>query len=148
MPCLSEWEMIDSVIYELLSASNDPEEDEDPEAINGRPVSLSFHQTAEAPTKRTHPFQPRRKSLATSRASLIEEGNADSALDFSSFLLSFNGLNALEIASVSNAKKFLRLNAVQKIINGIWKGDIVFWDSLSVHSKKRPRKYNKRCDCL
>ncbi|KFA77890.1 hypothetical protein S40288_02552 [Stachybotrys chartarum IBT 40288] len=54
----------------------------------------------------------------------------------------FKTLNALEIAAVANAKRFLSQHVVQKIITGIWNGQIIFWDSLSVHSVKKPRYYN------
>jgi hypothetical protein len=54
----------------------------------------------------------------------------------------FVGLNALEIAAVADAKRFLSQHIVQKIVTGIWNGDIVYWDSLSVHSTKAPRFYN------
>jgi hypothetical protein len=37
-------------------------------------------------------------------------------------------LNALEIAAVADAKRFLSQHVVQKIVTGIWNGDIVFWD--------------------
>lgn len=57
---------------------------------------------------------------------------------------SFTGLNALEIAAVADAKKFLSHSLVQKIIYGIWTGDIVFWESLSVHTQKKAQFYNKR----
>lgn len=57
---------------------------------------------------------------------------------------SFIGSNALEIAAVANAKSFLSQRVVQKIVNGIWSGDIVFWESLGVHSKKKAQIYNKR----
>lgn len=53
-------------------------------------------------------------------------------------------LSALEIACVTGAKKFLSQPPVQKIINGLWRGDIVFWDTLSVNSLKRPSKYNPK----
>ncbi|KAL1843049.1 hypothetical protein VTJ49DRAFT_3184 [Mycothermus thermophilus] len=53
----------------------------------------------------------------------------------------FTNLNALEIAAIANAKRFLSQAVVQKIITGIWNGDIIFWDSLSVHSVKKPRFY-------
>jgi hypothetical protein len=56
----------------------------------------------------------------------------------------FFGLNALEIAAIAHAKKFLSQKAVQRVIDDIWNGEIVFWDSLSVHSKKKPRFFNKR----
>ena len=55
----------------------------------------------------------------------------------------FIGLNALEIAAISDAKKFLSQRVVQKVVNDIWDGKIVFWESLSVNSKKRAHVYNK-----
>jgi hypothetical protein len=54
----------------------------------------------------------------------------------------FVNLNALEIAAVADAKRFLSQAVVQKIITGIWNGDIIFWDRLSVHTEKKPRFYN------
>jgi hypothetical protein len=56
----------------------------------------------------------------------------------------FLGLNALEIATIAHAKKFLSQKVVQKVVNDIWNGEIVFWDSLSVHSTKKPQRFNKR----
>lgn len=56
----------------------------------------------------------------------------------------FFGLNALEIAAVGHAKKFLSQQVVQRIVNDIWNGEIVFWDSLTVNSKKRPQLFNKK----
>lgn len=56
----------------------------------------------------------------------------------------FVGLNALEIAAVADAKKFLSQRLVQEIVDGIWCGDIVFWEALSVHATKKPQLYNKR----
>ena len=54
----------------------------------------------------------------------------------------FRNLNALEIAAISNAKRFLSQYVVQKIITGIWNGDIIFWDNLAVRATKKPRYYN------
>ena len=56
----------------------------------------------------------------------------------------FSGMNALEIAVIVGAKKSISQPSVQRIIDGIWKGDIVFWNSLSVNSKKRPRFFNPK----
>jgi hypothetical protein len=56
----------------------------------------------------------------------------------------FKSLNALEIAAIANAKRFLSQHVVQKIVTGIWNGDIVFWDTLAVNSVKKPRYYNPR----
>lgn len=56
----------------------------------------------------------------------------------------FEGLNALEIAAIANAKRFLSQHIVQKIITGIWNGDIIFWDALSLNATKKPRFYDPR----
>lgn len=45
---------------------------------------------------------------------------------------------------MTGAKKFLSQRPVQKIINGLWKGDIVFWETLGLHSVKKPKKYNRK----
>jgi hypothetical protein len=54
----------------------------------------------------------------------------------------FVNLNALEIAAIADAKRFLSQHVVQKIITGIWSGEIIFWDRLSAGSVKKPRFYN------
>lgn len=56
---------------------------------------------------------------------------------------SFVGLNALEVAAVAGAKTFLSQRIVQKTVDDIWNGHIIFWESLSVHSKKKAKFYNK-----
>ena len=60
------------------------------------------------------------------------------------FIASFDNLNALEVAAVSDAKKFLSQRVVQRIIENIWRGDIVFWETLDVNAEKEARMYNKR----
>lgn len=57
---------------------------------------------------------------------------------------SFKDLNALEIAAIANAKRFLSQYIVQKIITGLWNGEIIFWDSVSAHATRAPRYYNPR----
>lgn len=54
----------------------------------------------------------------------------------------FQGLNALEIAAIASAKRFLGRSAVQRIVTGIWHGDVIFWDSLSPRATKAPRFYD------
>ncbi|CAI7594986.1 unnamed protein product [Penicillium viridicatum] len=56
----------------------------------------------------------------------------------------FFGLNALEIATIAHAKRFLSQRVVQKVVDGIWNGEIVFWDSLTVNSTKKPHIFNRR----
>jgi hypothetical protein len=57
---------------------------------------------------------------------------------------SFTGLNGLEIAAVADCKKFLSQRIVQRIITGIWNGDITFWQSMSTNAKKKPQFYNQK----
>jgi len=64
--------------------------------------------------------------------------------DHTSFATDFQGLNALEIAAVSDAKKFLSQQTVQHIIDGIWNGDVIFWETISQHSTKEARVYNPK----
>jgi hypothetical protein len=52
-------------------------------------------------------------------------------------------LNALEIAVISNSKRLLSQHIVQKIITSLWHGDIIFWDSVSIHATRKPRYYNR-----
>ncbi|KAK9369133.1 hypothetical protein V1509DRAFT_621234 [Lipomyces kononenkoae] len=54
------------------------------------------------------------------------------------------GLSALELAILGNAKKFLISRSVESVIASIWEGRIVFWDSISVQSKKKASFYNPR----
>ncbi|KAK6435151.1 hypothetical protein LTR95_008664 [Oleoguttula sp. CCFEE 5521] len=59
----------------------------------------------------------------------------------------YRGMTALEIAAVTDAKKFLAQQSVQQIINGIWNGEIVFWKEISQHAVKQAEIYNpKRSD--
>lgn len=74
-------------------------------------------------------------------AAAADESTSD--LSESSFASTFATLNALEIAAVADAKKFLAQKAMQRTIESIWRGDIVFWDSLSTTSTKQARIYNR-----
>lgn len=56
---------------------------------------------------------------------------------------SFAGLNGLEIAAVADCKRFLSQRIVQKIVTGIWNGDITFWDGLTDQTVKKPQFYKK-----
>ncbi|BDD62362.1 hypothetical protein MAP00_007331 [Monascus purpureus] len=67
-----------------------------------------------------------------------EDTGANNHLSF------FFGLNALEIATIAHAKKFLAQRVVQRVIDDIWNGEIIFWDSLSVYSRKKPRFFNRK----
>ncbi|KAJ6129233.1 hypothetical protein N7512_002013 [Penicillium capsulatum] len=56
----------------------------------------------------------------------------------------FFGLNALEIAVIGQAKRFLSQRVIQRVVNDIWNGEVVFWDSLTVHSTKKPQIFNRK----
>ena len=73
-----------------------------------------------------------------------QRGNQQADLSEEDLTISFVGLNALEIAAIANAKKFLSQRVVQNILNDIWSGHIVFWESLSVHSRKKAQMYSQR----
>ena len=91
----------------------------------------------------TQPGSGRRNMLFESITRLTASMTADSDdEDEDDPTAPFIHLNALEIAAIADAKRFLSQNVVQKIITGIWNGDIIFWDNLSAHSIKKPRFYN------
>ena len=84
--------------------------------------------------------------LLWSRGPAVTQGSSRStglAAEEDEPLSLFIGLNALEIAAVANAKQFLSQRVVQKVVDDIWNGRIIFWESLSVHSKKKAKIYNK-----
>jgi len=68
-------------------------------------------------------------------------GRADQETE--AFASSFDNLNALEVAAVTQAKKFLSQRVLQRMIESIWRGDIVFWETLSVDTKKEPKVYSQ-----
>lgn len=71
----------------------------------------------------------------------------DTDVSDTSIAKNYQQLNALEIAAVCDAKKFLSQRAVQRIIDGIWKGDIMFWQTMSPNAVKQATLYHsKRCD--
>ncbi|EGX90798.1 Ion transport [Cordyceps militaris CM01] len=94
------------------------------------------HATAHAATSSRHSLRLESFSLAANDA---ETASADGEADPAEV---FRTLNALEVAVVAGAKRFLGRNVVQRIVTGIWHGEIIFWDSLSVHATKTPRLYD------
>jgi hypothetical protein len=86
---------------------------------------------------------PRFDDVPRSHEAVFDEDNVGET-ENDSFASYFDNLNALEIAAVSGAKKFLSQRVVQKIVEKIWKGDIVFWETLSVDSEKKAKIYNKK----
>ncbi|KAL2267248.1 hypothetical protein VTJ83DRAFT_4525 [Remersonia thermophila] len=144
---LSEREVVDYCLYEIP----------DPKVADDEGATPTDEEAAAAPDERTSllgqacsVFTPspsgsnKRNLLLRSISRLTMSMTADDDDDEEEEedpTAHFANLNALEIAAIANAKCFLSQNVVQKIITGIWNGDIIFWDTLSVHSVKKPRFY-------
>ncbi|KAG6000014.1 hypothetical protein E4U21_006044 [Claviceps maximensis] len=86
----------------------------------------------------------KRSKLLSSLSRVTQPHSSDDASPDTDPTVAFKSLNALDIAAIANAKRFLSQHVVQKIITGIWNGDIVFWNTLAVNSVKKPRYYNPR----
>ena len=153
---LSEREVVDYCLYEIpdpaqSDQSNDEEEGEPDEhsALLSRPWS---GETGGSVGRRSVSYtgSSRRNLLLQSINRLTmsmkldddDDGDGDGDEEEDDPTAPFVSLNALEIAAIADAKRFLSQTIVQKIITGIWNGDIIFWDNLSVHSVKKPRFYN------
>ena len=124
---LSAAELIDYLLHEL-PLSFDPEDDDDVGTVADQ------EEAAERTTLLSGRHPSATSTQGKPRTSLVAEDEPIS---------SFVGLNALEIAAVAGAKKFLSQQIVQKTVDDIWNGHIIFWESLSVHSRKKAKVYNK-----
>lgn len=148
---LSERDAVDFCLYELPEVKESPEqlesESEDPCGVEaGERSSLLPQFRARDHPRPVTPTRPGSKRVEMLRSvshmgSLIPDEYTEEEDDPTS---SFTGLNALEIAAVADCKKFISQRIVQKIITGIWNGDITFWAKLSVDTKKKPHFYNKK----
>ncbi|KAK4940826.1 hypothetical protein LTR10_019098 [Elasticomyces elasticus] len=145
---LSEKELIDYLLYELPER---PDADQQAQAAangSGEYDNGSFDETSHLIRSPSSDYgglrPPKRVSVDNptgTSTSFREDPSGGSRLDLDQ---SMAGMNALEIAAIGNAKKFLSQAPVQKIVEDIWNGDVIFWESLSVHAVKKPRSYNKR----
>ncbi|KAI4103795.1 MAG: hypothetical protein LQ339_004127 [Xanthoria mediterranea] len=141
---LSEHERIDYLLTELPPVVPSTDDSSETEEVLTRPMSEPMDSSDGAHERvrllvedRTMPkiHEPRRQRTWNSRMS-------DSVDDDPT--MAFAGLNALEIATLASAKRFLSQHVVQRIIDGIWEGDIIFWESLSVETTKRAQIYHQR----
>lgn len=134
---LSEREVVDYCLYEIPDAaehevSQDEENGRQSEEVDENTALLaqSWADTVNtAKSAITHNGSSKRYQLMRSISRLTvlyEDEDADEEEDPTK---PFVTLNALEIAAVADAKRFLSQHVVQKIITGIWNGDIVFWES-------------------
>ncbi|KAL8959618.1 MAG: hypothetical protein Q9193_003551 [Seirophora villosa] len=149
---LSKHELIEYLLRELPPVQPRSEGfSDDEEAFMRRPISARMASNDQI-TERTRLLHHDR-TTASSQPKIHEpreDASSQTWTDRTSELadddptLSFVGLNALEIASVAGAKRFLSQRVVQEVVNGIWSGDIIFWESLSVHTRKRAQKYQPK----
>ena len=142
---ISERDAVDFCLYELPTppmATPESEEDCDLDTTERSSLLPQFR-----PRDSTTPARPGSSRVELLRSVSRIEGmfthDVQNEEDEEDPTSSFTGLNGLEIAAVADCKKFLSQRIVQKIITGIWNGDITFWESLSAHTKKKPQFYNK-----
>ncbi|KAI4089028.1 MAG: hypothetical protein LQ344_005689 [Seirophora lacunosa] len=149
---LSKHELIEYLLRELPPVQPRSEgSSDDEEASMRRPISARMASNDQI-TERTRLLH-RDRTTASSQPKIHEPREDTSSQTWTSRTseladddptLSFVGLNALEIATVAGAKRFLSQRVVQEVVNGIWSGDIIFWESLSVHTRKRAQKYQPK----
>ncbi|KAI1429916.1 ion transporter [Xylaria sp. FL1777] len=152
---LSEREVVDFCLYEIPGPYNrdgtsvdeecpiEDEADEQTALLGGTDVSSEPYHWPNGLSgtrrgsikRRSLLFESVSKLTMSRHATETEEPEADPTAPFIH-------LNALEIAAIADAKRFLSQHIVQQIITGIWNGEIIFWDRLSVSSRKKPCFYN------
>jgi hypothetical protein len=158
---LSEREAVEFCLYEIPDPKDDDDSSEQSDLPDGgesnertallggpsSPTSANGHESHSGSrpdnrrtgsSKRTQLMQ----SLSRLTMSLHADADDDDDDDDDDPTAPFIHLNALEIAAIADAKRFLSQHVVQKIITGIWSGEIIFWDRLSASSVKKPRFYN------
>ncbi len=131
-------------LYEIPDPKGDEDErpvERDQEAGETSPLLPRILPSADDDATQRPAGSSTKKATLLSSLSRLTNASEDAPDDLDP-TIAFKSLNALEIAAIADAKRFLSQHAVQKIITGIWNGDIVFWDSLSVHSTKKHNYYN------
>ncbi|KAI9675900.1 MAG: hypothetical protein M1829_003138 [Trizodia sp. TS-e1964] len=136
----SELEKIDYLLYELPS----PTASETASSIEDGHPNTNARPAQHDESLGLLSNQPSTRDSTSTHADIRNVASQEPETEDQDPTSAFVGMNALEIAAVADAKRFLSQRPVQKIVNGIWNGDIVFWDSLSIHSKKKARIYNER----
>lgn len=132
---LADREVIDALLYEIPA----------PGANQSGNAPITGQLNSTLPSNEDSPLLVR--SNDRSRVASVDfDGSAEArdSTNGSSMAAQFEGLNALEVAAVSGAKKFLSQKPIQRIINAIWKGDIIFWSNLRPGSTKRAQIYQRR----
>jgi hypothetical protein len=139
---LADREIIDSLLYELeIPDSSETENtpvDSQLEALS--PVTEQSPLLSRSSLRSRGSYRGR-LTVPESYDGVAEDPSADTDSELAE---QFDGLNALEIAAVSGAKKFLCQKPVQRIINAIWTGDIMFWNKLSADAQKKAQIYQRK----
>ncbi|KAK9239902.1 hypothetical protein V1525DRAFT_397089 [Lipomyces kononenkoae] len=132
---LPEPELIQYLTYEIPRKSSLT-------SGTGTPLQSTSYTTLPV-TETTSLLDDHAASIAnTASADIDIERQADESAPY--VTESAMGLSALELAILGNAKKFLISRSVESVVSSIWEGRIVFWDSISVQSKKKASFYNPR----
>jgi hypothetical protein len=145
---LSEHELIDYLLVELPAP--EPKTSPDPKTPTTSRNPRAAPQPPQTPTERTQLISRARgtftERIVTPKTPHFPESimSALSLDEDEDPTLPFVGHNTLEIAAIGGAKKFMSQVTVQRLVNAIWNGDIIFWDSLNVYATKKPQVYNKR----
>lgn len=141
---LSEQDALDFLLFELRDENQvDDQDDEETGLLSGRRNGAAISNGgASRVNGHANGNGNGRHSNENGHSANGRDGNKQS--NGEGFSEPFMNLNTLEIAAVSSAKKFLSQRAIQDIINSIWKGEIIFWDSLTISCVKKPRYYKKK----
>ncbi|KAI0970372.1 ion transporter [Xylaria arbuscula] len=154
---LSEREVVDFCLYEIPDPCDEDntavdeecavenESDEHTALLGGANLSSEPHHRSDrlndvrrhSMRRRSQLFESVSKLTMSRHATEMEEEGPEGDPT-----APFIHLNALEIAAIADAKRFLSQHIVQQIITGIWNGEIIFWDKLSAKSRKKPCFYN------
>lgn len=132
---LSEQDALDYLLYEL----HDEDDDDGAQSDDEETGLLSHHRRRNGNGVNGHS-----NSNGNGNGNGGANGNSHKSGKGEGFAEPFMNLNTLEVAAVSGAKKFLSQRAVQDVVDGIWKGEIVFWDSLTPSTVKKPRFHSRR----
>lgn len=144
---LSSRETIDVLLYELPSNSlSTPLRSDEEVGVGREPHSNETNDDSGETTpligRSIEQLDEAERILATPTAErFVTMGRANQEKE--AFASLFDNLNALEVAAVTKSKKFLSQRVLQRMVESIWKGDIVFWESLSVDTRKEPKVYNQ-----
>ena len=143
---LSERERIDYLLYELPDqhAHHQDQVDEfnDHEHEHGAEREEEMTPLLETQQRPVHRLGGLRRAVSHVEVNVDEDwAIVDHESDPTPSIV---GLTALEVAAIADAKKFLSQKSIQRVVNDMWNGEIVFWSSLGTHTKKKAHLYNKR----